>query len=337
MRALFFSDLHLKKADTWLPNGLLLQHKAIDQALSYAQTNSIETVIIGGDISEDHYLDGAALTVLLDLLCKYDTKLDIHIILGNHDIASTDAHSMLPVKKLIQKRRFRTVHLYDKPEHRYIDNTLVNFLPYPHGADSRYRTKKAAVNVAHLEWRGSVRDNGKSRIDDGYYHKSDDTWLIGHLHTPQSVGKHVHYCGTLYQCNFGENLDKSMILFEGDAIGYSIKRIPVVLPYRLLNITITELSQLDKLPHDLTDLIKLRVLRGIPVPNNLPPNVIKVLGVSEKEEEAPASNSGLELMGQSFDLALKQHLVCPYVCRIARQVGLLQNTPSDHLTGQSAT
>lgn len=332
MKALFFSDLHLKKADTWLPNGLILQHKAIDRAFSYAVANNIETVIIGGDISEDHYLDGAALTVLLDLLCRYDTKLDIHIILGNHDIASTDAHSMFPVKKLIQKRRLRTVHLYDTPEHRYIDNTLVNFLPYPHGADSRHRTKKPAVNVAHLEWRGSVRDNGKSRIDDGYYHKSDDTWLIGHLHTAQSVGKRVHYCGTLYQCNFGENLDKSMILFEGDATDYSIKRIPVILPYRLLNITVSDTKQFDKLPTTLTDLIKLRVLRHVPVPNNLPPNVIKILGVSENEKAESEVKSGGELMGQSFDLALKQHLVCPYVCRIARQVGLLQNSQSDQLT-----
>lgn len=288
LKALFFSDLHLKKANSWFNNGLDLQYKAIRQAFQYAVDHAVPTVIIGGDISEDHYLDGGALGILADLLCEFDGLLDIHIILGNHDVASEEHHSLLPVSRLVKGKRFKTVYVYEQPTFRRINGVPFNFLPFPFGAEARKRgLKEPAFNVAHLEWRGAVRDNGVSRIGtEGYYHKSKDRWLIGHLHTAQELEKGwVIYCGTLYQCSFGERLEKSMCLLEGTAKNLKLTRIPVALPWRLLKVSIKTQKDLSKLPKSATDLLHLKVAPGIVLPAMLPSNVIKVTGGQSKEVE----------------------------------------------------
>jgi predicted MPP superfamily phosphohydrolase len=295
IRALFFSDLHLKKANTWFKNGLELQYQAIRRAFQYAVDHGIETVVIGGDISEDHYLDGGALGVLIDLLCEFDGLLDIHIILGNHDVASEEHHSLLPVSRLIKGRRFKSVNVYETPTFRHLNGVPFNFLPFPHGAEARKRIKKPAINVAHLEWRGAVRDNGVSTIGtDGYFHKSDDLWWIGHLHTPQSLQNgRITYCGTLYQCSFGEQMEKSMCLMEGTAEDLKVTRIPVTLPWRLFNIKVRHQRDLGRLPMELTDLVKLTIGPDIVLPKELPFNIIKVIGNSKPIPDQPQEVQGL--------------------------------------------
>lgn len=307
-RAVFASDFHLGKLLRFWPNHLERQYHALRQPFTYALANGIRNVIIGGDISEDPFLSGPALTVLFRLLNEFDGLLEIHIILGNHDFADVSENSLQPLIELCRRGRlkgkkingggkYKTVYVYDKPTHVIIDGVNFNMLPFPYGSkDKPY--KGVSVNVAHLEWEGAVRDNGKSKIRGGYNTTDKgDFWLIGHLHTAQYLKLHrVLYCGTLFQTNFGESLDKSFCdctfrMVKGE-LRAKFDRIPSKPGFSLRNVTINSRADLAKLSKNPDIQYKLRVVEGVEVPRDLQLEYTNIRGISGLDDMVGLEESG---------------------------------------------
>lgn len=299
------TDWHFNKLANYFHDHLDRQVAELRKPFLYALKHGVRTVIVPGDISEDPYLDGPAETALLSLLIEFDKRLDIHIILGNHDFAHDGQHSLGPVSLLCKKRKLQTVTVYEKPEHIVIDGVNLNMLPFPYTAKDR-KYKKAAFNVAHLEWNGAVRDNGVSRIKEGYEHgNGKDFWLMGHLHTPQYLEKaRVLYIGTQYQTNFGETPDKSFVHGVAKQVGETLqvkwKRVAQRQSFMLTNLRINTDQDFQQLVKDPSHLFKLHLSRDVRLPKKLLeqyPNIVSWVGgvadsskVEEREQSAGAFN-----------------------------------------------
>lgn len=332
-RAVFASDFHLGKLYRFWPNHLERQLKALRQPFLYAIANGIKNVILGGDISEDPFLSGPAQTVLFRLLNEFDGKVDVHIILGNHDFADVTENSLQSLIELCKAKRYQSVYVYDKPTHIKIDGVHFNMLPFPFGSkDKPY--KKVSVNVAHLEWEGAMRDNGKSRIRGGYNTTDEgDFWLIGHLHTAQYLkAQRVLYCGTLFQTNFGENADKSfcdctfrMVNGELKAKFIRVKSKP---GFELKNVTINCREDLANLSKSPSIQYKLRVVEGVEVPRDLQLQFNNIRGISGLDDmDGISEESGdpnIPSMNRSISITsgLKSYLAKQGLDKAQRKRGL---------------
>lgn len=303
-RCVFITDWHFNKLGRFFADHLKRQKKAIRKGFLYALENGIKNVIVGGDISEDPVLDGPALTALFEILAEFDGKLNIYIILGNHDFAHVEENSLQPLIVLCRTKNFKTIRVYDKPTHVVIDGVDFNMLPYPFVAKDKVY-KGVSVNVAHLEWVGAMRDNGKSKITEGYTvnvkgktENEKDFWLIGHLHTKQYLPVcRVLYSGTQFQTNFGENADKSFVDVTFQKKGKELKVdwqfIDADPGFVLENLKIETTADLAKVEKSRSHLYKLWTAPGVKVPKNFLieyPNVIdlksSVKGGIEETDEA---------------------------------------------------
>lgn len=297
VRYVFTSDFHLNKLSRFFPNHLDLQFNEMCKPCDYALASGIKTVVVAGDISEDPTLDGPAMTMLLRWLLKYDGLLNIHIVLGNHDFAHVEQHSLGAITELCRSNRMKSTFIYEKPTHIQIEGVHFNMLPFPYGTADKKWNGGPSINVAHLEWEGALRDNGKSSIVGGYTDGDAgiDVWNIGHLHTPQWLKKpRVLYCGTLYQTNFGETLDKSWCdciakySKSSKVLDFSFKRIPSRCAFTLQNLHIEERADFDKIEKNPMRLYKLWMGVDVKIPKSLTtdfPNIIDIRGGKVSEEE----------------------------------------------------
>lgn len=339
MRFVFTSDFHLNKLERFFENHLELQRIEMRKPFLYALENGIEHVWIGGDISEDPTLDGPALTSFIRLLTEFDGRLNIHIVLGNHDFAHVEEHSLQSIAVLCEKQKFSTVRIYEKPAHVQIDGMHFNALPYPYAVPDKVYTKKPTINVAHIEWAGALRDNGKSKIKDGYTDgdKGKDVWCIGHLHTPQWLKKpRVLYCGTLYQTNFGETADKSwcdcIATYKNGELQFKYKRVPSRCAFILENLRITSNKDFDKLEKNPLHLYKLWLSADVKLPKQLTidyPNIISTAGegaqATEEEVKQVQVDVSLDKKKAMFTLLKQQGLTKEQIKRapnILKQVGV---------------
>lgn len=304
MKFVCTTDWHLDKLERLFPNALDLQYNEICKPFNYAIEHGIKTVWVAGDICENPELSPQAMTTLIRILTKYDKKVNIHIILGNHDFASTDTNSLQPIQTLIKRNRLK-VKVFDKPTHVVIEGVNFNALPFPYGSREK-AYKGTSLNICHLEWVGAMRDNGKSRIKEGHSKTNGrDFWIMGHLHTPQYLEKpRVLYVGTQYQTNFGENEDKSFCVVEacyrGSELKVEFKRVAQRQAFRLINLVVTDAKQLAQVTDNPLHLYKLH-MKDIRPPKSWllsHPNVVSITGIAAEVEEAAQSATKA---GQQFD------------------------------------
>ncbi|QJT70992.1 Metallophos_2 domain-containing protein [Vibrio phage vB_VcorM_GR7B] len=285
-------DPHLDKLyNKFGEEAIPLQMAELRKPCDYALENGIKTVIYLGDTADNPRLSYQAQIALQDHLFKYDKKgLEQHIILGNHDVEAEDYHALETIQNLIKNGAFKNVVLYEKPEQVWIDGVPFNFLPFP---AKEPLDKTNAINIAHIERPGALRDNGM-RIQKGGIEEDsrDDVWDVGHLHTPQQQGRTV-YAGTLFQTNFGESLPKSFLHCSAkydakkNKIKRTFQRIAVDPAFKFFNLEVNELADLKQIEKNPLYLYKVFANTEMELPKNLMakyPNVIQTLGFSSKEE-----------------------------------------------------
>ncbi|QJT71199.1 Metallophos_2 domain-containing protein [Vibrio phage vB_VcorM_GR11A] len=286
-------DWHLDKLDKRLgEDAIKLQMAEIRKACDYALDNGIKHVIYLGDTADNPRLSYRAIIAIQEHYAYYDRKgLNQHVILGNHDVEAEDFHALETLESLINLGMFDNLKFYKNPEQVWMSGVPFNFLPFP--ADKPIDDINA-VNIAHIERPGALRDNGM-KINKGGTEEDDgrkDVWDVGHLHTPHTVGRTV-YAGTLYQTNFGESLPKSFLHCTAtyDAKKNRIKRdyqrINNDPAFKFFNLEINELADLKKIEKNPLYLYKLYTNTDIELPKNMltkHANVIQVLGFSSKEE-----------------------------------------------------
>ena len=90
-----------------------------------------------------------------------NADMKFYVILGNHDrLASNESYGSSC--DLLEKFSLSNVEIFSKPTLKKIDGAYVNFLPFP------YSDWKDALNVCHVDVKGSTMDSGRpsqSEID----------------------------------------------------------------------------------------------------------------------------------------------------------------------------
>lgn len=282
--AIISGDPHFDKLVNLFPKSHLeLQVAELRKAFVYALKNGIPNLIWPGDIAHKDRLSEEARIALFNLLHEFDGKLNIWIILGNHDVAYTGFHSLQFFIELFKKGKFKTVHIMDKPVQKWINGIPLNFLPYPAKKALPHDTDKCdkSINVAHLERPGAVRDNGrKVGPADGTKQKDKNIWLIGHLHTPQKVGR-SYFCGTMYQTTFGESLPKSFLHIKAwnkkGTLKHKVEVVPTDPAFKFFPLVVEKKSDLEKISSNPLYLYKVFLKSGVDLKfdlNKKYPNII---------------------------------------------------------------
>lgn len=239
MRILHLSDLHIGKR---LNEFSLLDDQAyiFDQIIAIAKDAQIDGVIIAGDIFDKATPPSGAVHLFDDFLSRLSAlSLPVFIISGNHDSAERIAFG----SRLFEKSNVFISPVYDgnvKKASLADEYGTVNFylLPFikpasvrPFFPDTEINTYNDAVKtalstldinpaerniiIAHQFVTGAfVSDSeeilvgGLDNIDASLFDAFDYA-ALGHIHTPQHVGREqVRYCGTPLKYSFSE-ADKS--------------------------------------------------------------------------------------------------------------------------------
>lgn len=301
---LAIGDLHLDKLKNLFPtNHLDIQFYELEKSIQYARKQGESHVVFLGDLCENIRLSQEAECKLIRFLLDLDKKMNVHIILGNHDFAENGNHSLLPFIELQRCKVFKNTKFYDTPTQENIDGVIHNFVPYPHKEGI-----KNAINYGHFEVSGSTRDNGttiKKAIDVS----KKENWIMGHLHTPHDVGN-VHYTGTLYQLNFGESLPKSFSIINAftkkGKTKLDVERVRTAPAFRLITLEVYKEKDLKKIEKN--PLYKYRLLADANFSTDIDimdkhPNVVKIEGFKTKKElEALKQDSFIELTEQNLEL-----------------------------------
>lgn len=295
-------DPHFDRLSTMFPtNHLLLQVAELRKPFEYALKHGIKYVVVLGDVAHMPRLSEEARKAFQKLLHEYDGRLTIWIILGNHDVAYEGVHSLESISDLCKQGRYKSVRVFAKPKQKIINGVPVNLLPFPAKKAIKTEVADRSLNFAHLERPGARRDNGMLiRDDDGVKQTDDNEWVIGHLHTPQKIGRTL-YSGTLYQTNFGESLPKGFLHIKAKVLKGKLtvraKRVTTDPRFKLINLKVESAKDLKQIDSDPLHLYKLFIKKGIKIPYDIMrrhPNVYKPptqyttdVDLQEKQEADP--------------------------------------------------
>lgn len=265
-------DPHLDKLENLFPaNHLELQIGEMEKVFKYAIARGVPHVIILGDVAHRDRLTEESRIALYSLLNRYDGKVFIHVILGNHDVAYEGFHSLQFFVKLYEDRKFKTVHIYKDPTQCMLGGVPVNFLPFPAVRAIPCDTVDRTLNFVHLERPGARRDNGVLiKKGHGVRQKKDDNhiYVSGHLHTPQIIGN-TYFSGTLFQTNFGESLPKSFlhgrVRVKDGKLSAKIIEVPNDPVFKLFNLKIEKKSDLRQIEDNPLYLYKLFIRKGVDI------------------------------------------------------------------------
>lgn len=280
LNALLIGDLHLDGMTADLgPEANRLQVAEVARAEAWAVRNGIDEIFYHGDVSNRPSLSYDAHELLVDQWSTYP-HLKRRVILGNHDFNEVGSHSLRLMQKMIDKGALPNVTIYVEPTQVRIGGVKVNFLPWPYPNEDCDLDLEDCINVSHFEVKGSMRDNGSAGTSKKTVAK-DCLWTMGHLHTPHDVGN-VHYVGTLYQRNFGEDEEKSFTHLKARIVDKELQtkllRVPHEAAFKLVNLNVEKLADLKKVSRNPLHKYKLFVSAAVRVPDQFlvdHPNVVR--------------------------------------------------------------
>lgn len=236
MKLIHLSDLHLGKR----VNGFSMmedQRYILKQIAELAEEEQPGGILIAGDVYDKGIPTVEAVQLLDDFLCRLaNAGIAVFLISGNHDSAERLSFGA----ELLESRRVHISPVYDgtlkkitlTDEYGPIHVYLMPFLKpsyvrhvhpetEPDSYESAVKTvlertsmdrKERNVLVAHQFVTGAksceseeISVGGVEQIDAAVF-KDFDYVALGHIHSPQSVGrKTVRYCGTPLKYSFSES------------------------------------------------------------------------------------------------------------------------------------
>ena len=213
----------------------------VQRVIDLAVEKGIEKAIIYGDVCDAVRMSYRAHLQLVDFF-RRNKGIDFHVILGNHDKFARDSH-LGHSCEVLQQFRLKNLTVYDQPKTvKFADGSRVNFLPFP------FSNFKKCLNVCHLDLAGAPMDNGKptkSEVTSKGYHV-----VSGHIHSSSSF-RNTYYSGTLYQLNFGEDVDRKGFHFiECDATDAEVTYVPFLPMYQLRTVIVENPAILETLQRE---------------------------------------------------------------------------------------
>lgn len=274
MRFLHIADLHLGRV---LNNFNLLedQRYTLRGLIETVKEQKIDAVLIAGDVYQKSSPPAEAMTLFSDFLCELrDLDVKVFVISGNHDSAERVSYlapfmardgvfvsdtfagklqtftledefgpvriHLLPFIRPVNERPFTSKKLED-----YTD--AVRAVIEASSVDPKERN----VLIAHQYVTGAVLSDTEERVVggldnvDGSVFDAFDYVALGHLHTPQRVGRDtVRYAGSLLKYSFSEvGHKKTAVVIDAGPKGeikLSLVPIPAVREMREIKMTLEE-------------------------------------------------------------------------------------------------
>ena len=264
MRFLHLGDLHLGKS---LGDFDLIgdQKYILDQILAVIREKTVDAVLIAGDVY-DKAIPSEAATNLLDyFLCRLaETGVKTFLISGNHDSDDRLNYG----SRLFQDNQIFISSVFRGELEKYTvedeqGEVDVYLLPFVKASQVRHYFPDAKIDsyddavrviiehahldrhkrnviVAHQFVAGAsrcesedIQIGGLDNIDASVFEAFDYT-ALGHIHSPQNVGKGmVRYCGTPLKYSFSEtDQEKSITVVEMEEKGTVKIRLLPLKPFR---------------------------------------------------------------------------------------------------------
>jgi len=244
------SNLHSK-----LNSRVLDQKKLLDWVLNQAQEKNVSDIIITGDIFEDPNPNYELINLFLDWLKDAELlKINIHIILGNHDYTRINNIYYSPLD-IIQTVNLKHSFVYKHPTNLEFNNFTVSLFPFADrkalfcdSLDSAKNIIKQQIQfqysaipitnrsiaIGHFALEGSlyigdeIDDITNEIILPLNYFEYDYVWM-GHVHKYQKLKDNIYHIGSMDISDFGEaNEDKYIIVFDCLDNSFEKVKIPTV-------------------------------------------------------------------------------------------------------------
>lgn len=148
-----------------------------------------------------------------------DNKIELHTLLGNHDVAFKNTLEVNSSQQLLEG--YENIKVYDEPVTIDIDGTLIDIIPWI-CADNENRistfvkTSKSEICFGHFEIAGFEMDRGNPCHEglDKEFLKRYDVVLSGHFHHKSSDGQ-ITYVGTPGEMTWSDhNDDRGFHVFD---------------------------------------------------------------------------------------------------------------------------
>lgn len=139
-------------------------------------------------------------------------NLDVHLILGNHDVFYRNRNSINSPTEIL--RLLPNWQIYEKPTEKVFYNQRVLMVPWINNrklesAQDKIQNSKAKILFGHLEIQGFRMHRNQKKNDTGQEKKlfsGYDLVLSGHFHHKSSK-KNIHYLGAPYEMTFSDMND----------------------------------------------------------------------------------------------------------------------------------
>lgn len=219
--AVIGTDSHLKKDNEELVTSCFEQVKALMLEMG------INTFCHGGDFFTTRNAQPEtslrAAKNIFNLFIDEEEDLDFYQIPGNHDKTELDSeNSYLDVFD-------KYCNLIKGYNHLDLKGVRIHFIPY-FKEDGSYKDylKEATQNLdktkknvllTHIAVTG-VKNNDGSEVENTLTSKmfaKFDNVFVGHYHNRSTVGSNIHYIGSMYAGNYGEDNEKGVIVLYDDA------------------------------------------------------------------------------------------------------------------------
>jgi len=325
MQSIILGDVHLGKGVAIGKAGIgaVLNSRIVDQinlldwTLDQAIANSVDNIIITGDIFEDPKPHPSLIAIFIAWLKKCQAyQVNTHIIMGNHDMLRIGAAFTSPLD-IISEMDLDGIYIYKHIDTIILDSTAFTFVPFRDRKSFSVTSNAEALNViseslvyelagipppfkkvliGHLAIEGSIPVGDE--IDDvtnelfcstDMFNGYDYVWM-GHVHKPQIMKKsnpYIAHIGSMDISNFGEtDQEKHIIIFDcasGDGKFIS-KKLPTR-SLRKISITIPKDTQ-DTTNYVIDEIKKNQI--------NLNQAIVKVDIVLEAPELESINKNNLE-------------------------------------------
>lgn len=248
--AIILGDVHLGKGTaigkggvgSTLNSRIVDQLNLLDWTLDAAVENHSDHIIITGDVFEEPKPHPMLITLFISWLKKCQVHdVDVHIILGNHDILRSGNVVTSPLD-IIMEAELDRIHVYKEIDTIIIGTTAFTMVPFRDRKSFSVGSAAEAVSlvrdslvyelssipatyhkvlIGHLAIEGSIPVGDE--IDDltnelfcpvDMFSGYDYVWM-GHVHKPQVMKKanpYVAHIGSMDISNFGETDHKKHIV-----------------------------------------------------------------------------------------------------------------------------
>lgn len=268
------------------------QLKLLDWTLDQALIEHSHNIIITGDVFEEPKPAPNLVVLFLNWLKKCQVEnVNVHIIIGNHDILRSGNIYSSPLD-IITEAELSNVFVYRDMDTINIDYTSFTLMPFRDRkslqTDSNAEAIKILSNrliyelesipktynkvvVGHFAIEGSIYVGGE--IDDisnelfcplDMFNGYDYVWM-GHVHSAQVLRKtspHIAHVGSMDVSNFGESGHKKhIVIFDSNANEFKTRELPVR-DLKKISITVPENTE-DATSYVIAELQKSKLDKSI--------------------------------------------------------------------------